>query len=543
MRPRVTSLAAVIVCLVAACHRSQPTGDESPSGARSWVGFGERTRPILVGHSVKPDELTATELKFGVAPKQIAGLVYQPGIVVMEDGDRRVRAVNSSGLGCTFDATSPQLAQLQIGKIVFATSRCVGRVLSLQRQGAEVAVVLGPVQLTDLIKEGNFSFQQPIDLAAMILTSEPDYPGAVNSEAARRMHANTAAAIGFQGAGYRDAVWHPATDSSAGFLRTQDIPLPGLPGLSVPQMPVSAADIERLAPGPAAQLINGMQMESCRGACGNLTGSGLGLKLYQDKDGVRIWVNAIMELPRPTLDFKLSISGDAKVNARVILSGIAAFKFEFAALAGADMTANLHEVGAIPMSISLPIGGMGVPFTAQFQQSIRVDSQFRARTSLLRAAGDFSVSGDVRLEYINGSWNVGAPFVRINQNLAQSVGGLSVGINELSFGTDQRLLVGVGELGFAAGPYVQLLSTLGARKSASLAFDCRVANFKMQLGGGLGYGLPIVVANAINFFLNLLHIDPVPPTGTIVALKDMATLIDRDDYWPKNDQQKPCNAQ
>jgi hypothetical protein len=65
----------------------------------------------------------------------------------------------------------------------------------------------------------------------------------------------------------------------------------------------------------------------------------------------------------------------------------------------------------------------------------------------------------------------------------------------------------------------------------------------MQLGGGLGYGLPIVVANAINFFLNLLHIDPVPPTGTIVALKDMATLIDRDDYWPKNDQQKPCNAQ
>ena len=76
----------------------------------------------------------------------------------------------------TFDANAPQVSDFQEGKIVFATGRAVGRVLSLNRQGDTVKVILGPVQLTDVIRNGNFEMNENIDLNNMISYVAPDYP-------------------------------------------------------------------------------------------------------------------------------------------------------------------------------------------------------------------------------------------------------------------------------------------------------------------------------------------------------------------------------
>jgi hypothetical protein len=99
----------------------------------------------------------------------------------MEHGDQAIRSFSSNGLSWTFDANAPQVNEIQPGKIVFATGRAVGRVLALERHGDQVSAILGPVQLTDLVKRGKFAYDQPLDLSQAIAYAAPDYPGAVNS--------------------------------------------------------------------------------------------------------------------------------------------------------------------------------------------------------------------------------------------------------------------------------------------------------------------------------------------------------------------------
>ena len=83
----------------------------------------------------------------------------------------------------TFDANAPQVNEIQVGKVLFATDRCAGKVLAVQHNGNSVSVVLGPVQLNELVKEGNFAYDQPLDLNNAIAVVAPDYPGAVGSKA------------------------------------------------------------------------------------------------------------------------------------------------------------------------------------------------------------------------------------------------------------------------------------------------------------------------------------------------------------------------
>jgi hypothetical protein len=100
----------------------------------------------------------------------------------------------------------------------------------------------------------------------------------------------------------------------------------------------------------------------------------------------------------------------------------------------------------------------------------------------------------------------------------------------------QRLLVGVGTLGFAAGPYVKLTTNISALKQTSIMpmerAGCRQGTFGMDVSGGIGYSIPKVVSAVINFFLDLVKIAPVPASGHIVALKDPIVLVNVRDQVP-----------
>ncbi|HJU07842.1 MAG TPA: hypothetical protein VJ727_05100 [Rhodanobacteraceae bacterium] len=519
--------------LLAACghHASAPTqGTTEDAQAQqqaraSWEGFVPGV-PIRIGHALKAADLSPTELKYGVAPKQAPGLIYQDNVVLLENGDTLIRAADGNGMTWTLDAGDARVAALKPGDIVFATSRCVGRVLSAQRDGGNVKLILGPVQLTDLIKQGNFHYDQPVDLRAMVTYSSPDYPGAPNSTAQQQMTTTQDgsgvaryAVANDAHADFSDAVWHPGAIDGM-FLQTA-AQMPGVPGMNIPQVPAGLGEAANDPPPPTVDMINGMQMYACSFDCG-----GLGLKLYQEKNGVKVWLNAIFHLVNPHLVFDLGISPKTGINAHVVLSGGAGFTTTFDAIAAQDMRANIKETGAVPAAITIPLGGMGVPLTAMFQQSLYLATGFSARTSLLHSKGDFTASGAVEMNFVNGAWNIPPLKMELRNNIADAVGGVSVGINSLVFAVDQRLMVGVGGLGFATGPYVNLISNITALKQASQAVDCRQGTFGMQLGGGIGYAMPKIVAKAINFFLGLVHITPVPEYGYIVKLKNNIPLVD-----------------
>ena len=115
---------------------------------------------------------------------------------------------------------------------------------------------------------------------------------------------------------------------------------------------------------------------------------------------------------------------------------------------------------------------------------------FSARTSKLQASCDFTAAGTFSMSYVRGHWDVPPLQMTLKKNLAESVSGVSVGINSLIFGINQRLLVGVGGLGFATGPYVSLNSYLTALKQTSIMpmerAGCRQGTFGINLSGGIG---------------------------------------------------------
>ena len=104
-------------------------------------------------------------------------MLYQDQVVLVEHGDKAIRSWDANGMGWTLDGSDPRIAALKEGDVLFATSRCVGRVLKLTRTGNDVAVILGPAQFTDVIKQGNLAYDQPLDLNSLTAVEMPDYPG------------------------------------------------------------------------------------------------------------------------------------------------------------------------------------------------------------------------------------------------------------------------------------------------------------------------------------------------------------------------------
>ena len=120
--------------------------------------------------------LTDSQRKFGIAPQRDPSVEYQPGIILMEQGDKAIRSIATDGMNWTFDANAPHVSEFQLGKIVFATGRAVGRIISLKRQGDDVTVILGPIQLTDVISKASIAMDAPIDLTNMLAFAAPDFP-------------------------------------------------------------------------------------------------------------------------------------------------------------------------------------------------------------------------------------------------------------------------------------------------------------------------------------------------------------------------------
>jgi hypothetical protein len=58
--------------------------------------------------------------------------------------------------------TKPHVNEFQEGKIVFATSRAVGKILYMKQEGDTVSVILGPIQLMDVIHKAEFATNAPL---------------------------------------------------------------------------------------------------------------------------------------------------------------------------------------------------------------------------------------------------------------------------------------------------------------------------------------------------------------------------------------------
>ena len=506
---------------------------QSAAQTPEWLDHPQASPGTTVLTAIDPQTLTKSEVQFGVAPKRSPDVEYQPGVIIMEHGDQAIRAVGGDGMSWTFDANAPNVSDFQEGKIVFATGRAVGRILKLERNGSTVTAILGPVQLTDLIKNGRFVMDQAVDADKMITYVAPDYPGLDNDSGAAK-----SASLGApnEQSGGEEAVvvsridrgrWTPASMSRTGadgrrvtyrrrgrrWVGAQTSDLNQWSGASAAGGLRTLGAVQQIVPLPSPQ--QGL------GAIPSLTAddhntvlkpvasnSGVGLQYYYTNPaGLAVTASGTVTLNKPQIECVLKFLNGKVDSAGISLKGSAGVHLMLDSHSPTTKFVNIHIKHWVPVDFSIPLGGP-VPFALTFATLFDVNSGISAQSTILRAEGQYDFGGRIWAGRAGGTWSISAPSdPKIVTDLTESLSNISVGINSFAMAFSIRALVGVGAFGFNAGVYAAIRFGGSILGSPTEAFPCRQATLGANLDSGIGWQTPGWVAAAINVFLK-------PITGT-----------------------------
>jgi hypothetical protein len=541
-RYRVAFLAALLLSgallLLGGCAKkesSQQPQSEPPSSTSS-SSAPQTQRPAN-------SKLTAAELRWGVAPpRNDSRFVYEDDVVIVDHGADAVRSLSPNGMIWTIDANAPHADQVQPGKIMFLTSRAVGRVINAERRGNDLAVILGPVDLTDIYKEAHVTFQQTFHLSDAIIYPAP-YPGAEDAVIKSQVDtpANQVVAglikrtpppsyeLLHNGAmpvalreSTRDRFEGSVTDNGAAPFVSSFAPFPTLEPSNFYSLPFQAPQMA----GPLFTLTKGdFDIAPC---CRD--DRGLGIQVIYSKDGLDVRAGIELLLKSWWVKGKLDIRPTKNVEASLELGGAIGLNlgFEGATKASAfvNITAENGDI-VLPVDVSFPLPSAG-PFALTIRQHMILTTAFSAKNSALLANAEYKFGGSIRMGYQNGSFVAEAPNFKATNNVVSMVRGGSLGASVILMGLQNKLILGVGAGGFVVGPYFGYNTFVtGLRGSDQTnAFGvptCVNARLIVSVDAGLGYAMPQAIVNAINFFLRpflkAAHFEEVKSEGAVKVFK------------------------
>jgi hypothetical protein len=424
---------------------------------------------------VAPAELTAQERRFGVAPTRNSQVTYQPNIIIVENGSDAIRGTSGDGMIWTVDARTVVQHDIRPGRVVFLTSRAVGRVLAVEPAGDAIALTLGPVELGDVIRDCDIEFEQAVDFGQALVYRLAKMPGAV------------------------DDIPPIAWDARATGFRF-----------------VSSTDDEDIhVTDPLASL------------------KGLGAQIHGSRKGTGLNGSVQMDMQQPRIGFKLVMSGAKVKVAELKVYGGVGLSIGFEAVNRDGSSANLSEQVQVPADISIPIGGP-LPLTITVRQQFLVQTAFGA-PGVLKARADYAYGGVLGVAYHEPYFAFEGPQgFSGRESLINSAQGVSLGVGGLSLTHQVKVIGGFGAFNFVVGPYVFLNSNANVTRhgDTDTLAHCIYAGFNMRVGTGVGYVIPQPVTKAINFFLGALNIKPIRGEGGKEGPSSF--LQQNEDVWPQS---------
>jgi hypothetical protein len=141
-------IAVVFLSLIAAsCSRKQTSGETERSGSGRQASAG------------------STPSNFYTPPGAVYEVTYTPNTIRIDfpTTAKLLRSVSEDGRVFVFEGSDPKLADLQPGKVIFLEHLGARRVLAVQRQGSQTAVLAEFAALTDFIQDGRIEFSAPIN--------------------------------------------------------------------------------------------------------------------------------------------------------------------------------------------------------------------------------------------------------------------------------------------------------------------------------------------------------------------------------------------
>jgi hypothetical protein len=428
-------------------------------------------------HQLKRSDLTEAEQKYGIAPVPDDTVTYQPDVIVVGGGAEAIRSQDPNGFRWTIDGDAPHAAELEPGKVFFMTGRAVGRVLDVRKDGADLIVTVGPVTLTEIIREAHIHIaDMPIDFGEAIAYRSPDLPGQVVSGALARSNNSVRPAMFIAESGWK---LYPA-QAAAG-------PVPPV---------TNQPDVSKL-------------LDKNFKSVPFVTTSVIGMRVGADGGGLKVSAETFVHLAAPTLDVDIKIAGVGIGSASIELKGSAGLTWKFAAGSDVGMRANVDALLQPDTDFSIPVGGLGpVPIAVTVRQRFEITTALGVRDSTLSASGDYTFNGGFKVDYTNKKWGVAGPvgFTTV-QSMTRTGNGLSMAPTGLTLANQIKVIAGVGIHGFAAGPYFSFTTAVGAfRGSAIGMIACNGATLDIKLNGGVGYLIPKSITNLINSVLSALNI-------------------------------------
>jgi hypothetical protein len=435
--------------------------------------------------------------RYGSAPTSNPNVTYQPDVVFVGGGATAIRSASDDWLTWRIDPNAKNAEKLTRGKIMFLSGRVVGRVLDAHRDGADLAVTLGPVDITEVIRDGTFASNGPVSLQA---ATPYELTAPFWAEADVSDESNDPSAT--------PAVLKAPLAPEAGVARAVPVafraPAPSTAG-SVP-MPARIAPAAGFKVSPIC----------CAG--------GVGAHFSYDQDGVRLVGTATLLMNTPSASFHLEIHGSSVTRAELEVSGGAGLRLDIEA--ATDAHRNIRKQLAVPVDFSIPIGQiLGVPFAVTVNQVIGVTTAFSSKDGNIKASGEWALNQSIGFGYINGKFSARAPTeLKVTKSLVDSISGISVGVSAIMVMYEAKFYVGIGAFGFTAGVYFKLATTAGITIGSALGSPievCRSAQVGVWAGYGVGYTLPAAFTKVINKFLELLNVAPIAKEAGIGEVKNV----------------------
>jgi hypothetical protein len=539
-----------------------PAGPTASTGAATTAG-STTVAAIPVPVSRAPQQ--ATVERWGAAPRPGPEVTLQPDVIIVGGGGKAIRNATEDGLTYYLDPAAPRAGDLTRGSVMFVTGRVVGRVLDVRRAGADLAVTIGPVSLTEIFRDIDLTSSAPVDLSApasypagepfwgsQLAGPEQAGPSGLRNGPAALIPAGRAtdraaapsSAIGAPGgsggSGGPAGSGAPGGSGGSGGSALPDLPrgpmLPALPPSgSLPAVPARAAQALPSADALGKQVgSSGLRLTPvcCDG--------GVGTHFSYDRNGVRAVGDVQLQITRPTVDFVLKISGGTLIEAGLRVNGAAGLKVSVTA-ARQDSDAQINEKVAIPLDFSVPLSAFGIPLSAVVNQWVVVKSAFSAKTGVIAISGEYSLKAGLGFSYRNGSFSAAAPAsLTVRQSINDTMDGLSLGPMGVVLSYQARFLVGVGAFGFTAGVYFGLTASLGITRGSDAGvfapgtggtqrIVCRSTRLSLYANYGVGYSIPAPVADLINLFLKVFRTTPIERTGGIGG---QAKIFDKQTFTP-----------
>lgn len=276
-------------------------------------------------------------------------------------GAEAIRSMSPDGLTWTLDPDSKDAQDIRPGEVLLPTSRAAGRMLAVRKGEDGLRVVLGPVEITEVIREGRFSLDQPLELDQALSFTVPE-------------------------------VFDPAVTVPPIVTSSADCdPRPGAGG-SI--LLASTSTRPRCNPGGTAVSRAGFdQATAHRFTLTPLVGSrGIGLRIASDASGVHFLGEAVLYLNAPRMYFNLDIRGGHIVTREVQLDGAAGLMMTFEAGSPSPMAANINEGRFAPVDFSIPVTGTGVPFAVNVRQIFQLQTVFTS-TGTIKAGVYYKLKG------------------------------------------------------------------------------------------------------------------------------------------------------